>query len=72
MGQSPWGGKESDMTKHTHTHTHTHTQKNKLNYTVSKRISPTHSPVSRGQTWRTWEGGKRNELVAFDGRQSPS
>ena len=24
MGYSPWGCKESDMTKHTHTHTHTH------------------------------------------------
>ena len=27
MGYSPWGCKESDMTKHTHTHTHTHTNK---------------------------------------------
>ena len=36
MGSSPWGCKESDMTKHTHTHT----QKNKLNYKVSKMISP--------------------------------
>ena len=25
-GYSPWGCKESDMTKHTHTHTHTHTR----------------------------------------------
>ena len=26
MGYSPWGCKESDMTKCTHTHTHTHTR----------------------------------------------
>ena len=70
MGYSPRRCKESDMTKHTHTHTHT--QKNKLNYKISKKISPTHSPMSRGPTGRAWEGSRRNELVAFEGRQSPS
>ena len=28
-GYSPWGHKESDMTKHTHTHTHTHTHEDR-------------------------------------------
>ena len=28
MGDSPWGGKESDTTDHTHTHTHMVQRKN--------------------------------------------
>ena len=43
VGYSPWGPKESDMTKHTcarahtHTHTHTHTHENAMSWMAYKQ-----------------------------------